>query len=128
MILFVTKDRTLLEEMTLRLRDLGNILIGVSYMEDLKTRVRHNPPDIVILDHQSSSVAPVEILQGLQALGFRGKIIILVGESSEALVHEASKLGAIQIAGRPFSVNRVICAIRIAQEQLQADRHTTSLV
>lgn len=51
MILFVTRDQSFLEELTLRLRDLGKILIGVSHMEDLKTRVRHNPPDIVILDH-----------------------------------------------------------------------------
>lgn len=125
MILFVTKDQSFLEEMTIRLGRSGIILIGVSHMEEIRTRVRHNSPDIIILDYEGSSGDPFEIMKGLPSVGFRGKTIILVGESPETLIPEASKLGAIQIAGRPFSVNRVICAIRIAQEQLQADRYTT---
>lgn len=114
--------------MTHRLRKMGKVAAGISRYEDLWIRVRQNPPDIIIFDNNDVQVDPIAIIRRLQVEGFKGKTIMLVGESPERLVPEVSKFGAIQIAGRPFSVDRVICAIRIAQEQLQADRYTTSFV
>ncbi len=127
MILFLSQDQSFLTKMTHRLRGMGKVALGISRYEDLWIRVRQNPPDIIIFDDNRAQVDPIEIMRRLQVEGFKGKAVMLVGESPEMLVPEVSKLGAIQIAGRPFSVNRVICAIRIAQEQLQADRYTTSL-
>ena len=126
MILILSQDQSFLTKMTHRLRERGRVALGISRNDDLWIRVRQNPPDIIIFDENTAQVDPIEIMRRLQVEGFKGKTIMLVGESPEMLIPEVSKFGAIQIAGRPFSVNRVLCAIRIAQEQLQADRYATS--
>ncbi len=121
MIFFMTEDQKFLELMTGRLRKMGKSSIGISHIEDLWTRLRQTSPAIIILDGNCPHIDTIEILRDLKAAGYKGQTIVLGGGSSAPIVPEVSRFGAIQTAGRPLAINRVLGAIRIAQEHLNMD-------
>lgn len=121
MIFLLTEDQKFLEMMTGRLRKKGKSAMGICQPEELLIRLRQNAPDIIILDDNCPQIDALEILKDLKAEGYKGQTIVLGGRSSAPLVPEVSRFGAIQTAGRPLAVNRVLGAIRIAQEHLNAD-------
>lgn len=121
MIFLVTENQKFLEMMTSRLRKIGKSAKGISNSEDLWMRLRETSPDIIILDGNCLHTDTIEILRDLKAAGYKGQTIVLGGGSSAPLVPEVSRFGAIQTAGRPLVVNRVLGAIRIAQEHLNMD-------
>ncbi|HBP89615.1 MAG: response regulator [Nitrospira sp.] len=127
MIFLVTEDQQFLEAMTRRLRERGKSAMGISETQELRMHLRQRSPDILILDGNSPHIDVMEILKDLQNEGYQGQTIVLGGESSAPLVPEISRFGVIQTAGRPLAVNRVLGAIRIAHEHLQADRCPTSV-
>jgi DNA-binding NtrC family response regulator len=121
MIYLVTEDQKFSEMMTGQLRKRGKSALGISQTEELLIRLRQNTPDIIILDGNCPHIDALEILRDLKAEGYKGQTIVLGGGSSAPLNPEVSRFGAIQTAGRPLAVNRVLGAIRIAQEHLNAD-------
>ncbi len=121
MIYLVTEDQKFLHKMTGRLRKMGKSAQGISRFEELLIRLRQTAPDIIIVDGNCPHIDALEILKDLKAEGYKGQTIVLGGRSSYPLVPEVSRFGAIQTAGRPLAVNRVLGAIRIAQEHLNAD-------
>ena len=128
MIYLVTEDQKFLEMMKVRLRNMGKSALGISQTKELLIRLRQTAPDIIILDGNCPHIDALEILKDLKAEGYKGQTIVLGGPSSAPLVPEVSRFGAIQTAGRPLAVNRVLGAIRIAQEHLNADlcRHASA--
>lgn len=121
MIFFVTEDQKFLELVTGRLRKMGKSTRGISHIEDLWTHLRQTPPDIIILDGNCPHINTIEALRHLKADGYKGQTIVLGGGSSAPLVPEVSRFGAIQTAGRPLAINRILGAIRIAQEHVSMD-------
>ncbi|GJL57782.1 MAG: hypothetical protein NPIRA03_06390 [Nitrospirales bacterium] len=121
MILLVTEDQKFLEMMTGRLRKMGKGAMGITTTQNLWMRLRQTPPDIIILDGNCSNVDALQTLKELKAEGYKGQTIVLGGGTSAPFVPEVSRFGAIQTAGRPLAVNRVMGAIRIAQEHLNTD-------
>ncbi|HSF09416.1 MAG TPA: response regulator [Nitrospirales bacterium] len=121
MIFLVTENQKFLELMTGRLRKMGKSAVGFSHSQDLWVRLRQTSPDIIILDGNCPNIDAIEILKNLKAAGYKGQTIVLGDESSTPFVPEVSRFGAIQTAGRPLAVNRVVGAIRIAQEHLNQD-------
>ena len=121
MIFLVTENQKFLELMTGRLRKMGKSAMGISQINDLWMRLRQTSPDIIILDGNCPHIDAIEILKDLKAAGYKGQTIVLGDGSSTPFVPEVSRFGAIQTAGRPLAVNRVVGAIRIAQEHLNMD-------
>lgn len=121
MIYLVTEDQKFLEMMTGELRQRGKSALGISQAKELLISLRQTTPDIIILDGNCPHIDTLEILKNLKAEGYKGQTIVLGGRSSAPLVPEVSRFGAIQTAGRPLAVNRVLGAIRIAQEHLNTD-------
>lgn len=121
MIFLVTEDQKFVEMMTGRLRKMGKGAMGISPTQNLRMHLRQTPPDIIILDGNCPYIDTIEILRDLKSAGFKGQTIVLGGGTSEPFVPEVSRFGAIQTAGRPLAVNRVMGAIRIAQEHLNLD-------
>jgi DNA-binding response OmpR family regulator len=122
MIVLVTKNQSFFDTLAKRLRQIGKNCIGIMSLPDLWMTVRQQRPKIVILDVHDSQESPVNILRRLDAEGYGGQTIVLAEEWEDTLEH--SKLGAIQIVGRPMSVNRILCAIRIAQDHLHVEKNS----
>ncbi|MEO8327070.1 MAG: hypothetical protein ABI618_14535 [Nitrospirota bacterium] len=110
-----------------RLRKKGKIARGIANTEELWVRLEQASPDIIILDGNCPNFDALEILKDLKAEGYKGQTIVLGGPLSAPLDPEISRFGAIQTAGRPLAVNRVLGAIRIAGEHLKADRGRSSV-
>lgn len=127
MIYLVSEDKKFLEMVTGRLREMGKSALGISQTKELFIRLRQTSPDIIILDGNCPHIDALEILKDLKAEGYKGQTIVLGGRTSAPLVPEVSRFGAIQTAGRPLAFNRVLGAIRIAQEHLNADLCHSSL-
>lgn len=121
MIFLVTENLKFLEMMIGRLRKMGKNALGISHTEEFWMRFRQTSPDIIILDGNCPHIGAIEILRDLKAEGYKGQTVVLGGSSSATVVPEICRFGAIQTAGRPLAVNRVMGAIRIAQEHLNAD-------
>lgn len=121
MIYLVTEDQKILDMITGRLRKMGKSALGISRPEELFTRLRQIYPDIIILDGNCAHLDTLKILKDLKAAGYKGQTIVLGGGPSDPSFPEVSRYGAIQTAGRPLAINRVLGAIRIAQEHLNAD-------
>lgn len=126
MIYLVTENQKFSVMMTGRLRKMGKGALGISQTEELLIRLRQTSPDIIILDGNCPHIDALEILKDLKSQGYKGQTIVLGGPSSAPLDPEISRFGAIQTAGRPLAVNRVMGAIRIAGEHLQTDRGRSS--
>ncbi len=78
-------------------------------------------PSLVILDLYLTHPSGLAILRQLRAEGYAGKVVVLGGQSAQTLSHEATRLGALQIAGRPFSASQVLGAVRVANGTLDDD-------
>ncbi|MBA3966096.1 MAG: hypothetical protein H0X47_10025 [Nitrospirales bacterium] len=121
MIYLVAEDQQFSDMMLGRLRKMGKSAMGISHTEEFWMRFRQTSPEIIILDGNCPHIGAIEILKNLKAKGYKGQTIVLGGGSSAPVVHEICRFGAIQTAGRPLAVDRVMGAIRIAQEHLHAD-------
>lgn len=121
MIFLLTEDQQFLEMMIGCLRKKGKSARGIAHTEEFWVRLRQSSPDIIILDGNCPQFDALEILKDLKAEEYKGQTIVLGGLSSAPLDPEVSRLGAIQTAGRPVAINRVLGAIRIAGEHLATD-------
>lgn len=83
--------------------------------------VLHDQPSLVILDLYLAHPSGLEILRQLRSAGFKGKVVVLGGQSTQSLAPEASRLGALQIVGRPFTANQILGAARVASGSLDHD-------
>lgn len=124
MVVLVTQNETFFANVAKRLRQRGKNCIGIMSLPDLWMTVRQQRPKMIILDLHDYQESPVNVLHRLDAEGYGGQTIVLAEAWEDTLEH--SKLGAIQIVGRPMSVNRVLCAIRIAQEHLHSEKHSVT--
>ncbi len=93
-------QRILTEEEFLLLEEGDNIIEAVFY---------HQPSEL-ILDLYMSHPSGLDILRQLRTQGYGGKVVVLGGQSTQSLTSEALRLGALQIVGRPFTVNQVLGA------------------
>ena len=75
-------------------------------------------PTMILLDLYLTGPGGLEVLRQLRAQGHEEKVIVLAGDSVRTLSSEAFRLGALQIIGRPFSLDQVIGAIRVASGEL----------
>ncbi|GJL70745.1 MAG: hypothetical protein NPIRA06_33800 [Nitrospirales bacterium] len=121
MIFLVTEDQKFSQMMTGRLRKMGKGAMGISPSQNLRMHLRQTPPDIIILDGNGPHNDTIGILRDLKSAGYKGQTIVLGGGTSAPFVPEVSRFGAIQTAGGPLAVNRVMGAIRIAQEHLNME-------
>ena len=82
--------------------------------------LRHYP-SVVIVDLYLTHPSGIEILRQLRTEGYSGKVVVLGGQSVQTLAPEATRLGALQIVGRPFNASQVLGAVRVANGTLDDD-------
>ena len=115
MLAIATIDSRLRESLASSFRQHGKAFLVLLEEEDIVQAVLHHHPSLVILDLYLSHPSGLEVLRQLRSGGFSGKVVLLGGPSTQTLASEASRLGAVQIVGRPFSTHQVLGAVRIAE-------------
>jgi len=63
----------------------------------------------------------MDMLRQLRAEGYAGKVVVLGGQSTQSLIQEVTRLGALQIVGRPFNASQILGAVRVANGTLDDD-------
>jgi two-component system response regulator (stage 0 sporulation protein A) len=121
MLLIATIDPILRSHLEEDLTKKGDPFIVLEEGEDIVEAVFRHQPSMVILDLFLSHPSGLGILRQLRAEGYGGKVVVLGGPSTQSLVPEATRLGAIQIMGRPFNASQVLGAVRIAKGTLDDD-------
>lgn len=121
MLLIATIDRALRKNLQRTLTEKGNPFVLLEEGEDIIEAVFRHTPSLVVLDLYLTHPSGLEILRQLRAKGFSGKVVLLGGQSTQTLAPEASRLGAVQIVGRPFNANQVLGAVRVASGDLDLD-------
>ena len=121
MLLIATIDPILRENLQQTLSKKGDSFLTLEQGEDIITAVFRHNPSMVVLDLYLTHPSGLEILRQLREKGFSGKVVVLGGQSDQSLAPEASRLGAVQIVGRPFNANQVLGAVRVASGDLDQD-------
>jgi len=121
MLIISTIDHILQSQLQQTLTEKGDSFLLLEEGENITDSVFHHHPSLVILDLYLSHPSGIQILRQLRAEGYSGKVVVLGGQSTQSLAPEATRLGALQIVGRPFSANQVLGAVRVAKETLDDD-------
>ena len=121
MLLIATIDPILRSNLQKTLTEKGDPFLLLEEGEDIIQTVFRHSPSMVVLDLYLTHPSGLEILRQLREEGFSGKVVLLGGQSTQTLAPEASRLGAIQIVGRPFNANQVLGAVRVASGDLDQD-------
>jgi len=121
MLLVATVDPNLQSQLKQTLTKKGEPFLLLEEGENIANSVFHQHPSLVILDLYLAHPSGLAILRQIRAEGYSGKVVALGGQSAQSLAPEATRLGALQIVGRPFSANQVLGAVRVAKETLDDD-------
>ncbi len=121
MLLIATIDPILRSNLQKTLTEKGDPFLLLEEGESIVDSVFRHHPSLVILDLYLTRPSGIEILRQLRAEGYSGKVVVLGGQSAQSLAPEATRLGALQIVGRPFDANQVLGAVRVAKETLDDD-------
>ncbi len=121
MLLIATIDPILRTHLQEDLTQKNDSFLVLPEGEDIVEAVFRHQPSIVILDLFLSHPSGIGILRQLREEGYQGKVVVLGGPSTQSLVPEVTRLGALQILGRPFNANQVLAAVRVAKETFKGD-------
>ncbi len=121
MLLIATIDPILRRHLGETLTQKGDSFLLLDEGDDIVEAVLRHNPSMVILDLYLSHPSGLTILRQLRDKGFAGKVVVLGGQSTQTLTHEATRLGALQIVGRPFNASQVLGAVRVAGGTLDDD-------
>jgi ActR/RegA family two-component response regulator len=121
MLMIATIDPILRANLQQTLKEKGTPFLLLEEGENIIDSVLLHSPSLVVLDLFLTHPSGLEILRQLRDQGFSGKVVMLGGQSTQTLTTEASRLGAVQIIGRPFNANQVLGAMRVARGHLDHD-------
>lgn len=121
MLLIATIDPILRSHLEDTLTQKGDPFLLLEEGENIVEAVFRHHPTMVILDLYLSNPSGLAILRQLRAEGYAGKVVVLGGPSTQSLTQEATRLGALQIVGRPFTASQVLGALRVAKGTLDDD-------
>ena len=99
----------------------GQQVRAARHGKEVLTLINDVNPIMILLDLYLTEPSGLEVLRQLRSQGHEEKVIVLAGDSMRTLSSEAFQLGALQINGRPFSLNQVIGAMRVASGELDQD-------
>ena len=121
MLLIATIDPILRSHLQQTLAEKGEPFLLLEEGENIVDLAFRHYPSVVIVDLYLSHPSGIEILRQLRTEGYSGKVVVLGGQSAQTLAPEATRLGALQIVGRPFNASQVLGAVRVANGTLDDD-------
>jgi ActR/RegA family two-component response regulator len=95
------------------------------HRQDVLEMTKQDNTKVVVLDLYVSQPSGIELLRTLRDQGYRGKVIILAGQSMRTVIPQAYSLGVHEVVGGPEFVSRhavdlVGCAVERALGQQYA--------
>lgn len=127
-VMVITHDEERRTKMCEFLQQLGYDTRVPIHRQDVVAKLRENKPDVVILDLYLAAPNALDNLRRIRSEGYAGKVVVLAGKSSGAVLAEVGCLGVDYIVGdvRPvdglFDVKQVGPAIKGAFQKEIARR------
>jgi DNA-binding NtrC family response regulator len=101
----------------LRLRDFDTQ--AVSNAEDALTVIRHNPPDIVLLDYRMPGTDGIGVLKIIKEMNPAIEVIMLTGLQDTLSMEEGMKSGIFEYMVKPVDIGELVEKINLAQKKRQ---------
>ncbi|MFC1849332.1 SLC13 family permease [candidate division CSSED10-310 bacterium] len=95
----------------------GYAIIDVDNGEDAIKAVRHNNPEVVILDHWMPGMKGVQTLKEIKKIAPEVQVIMLTGRGSVDLAVETGKLDVFHYMQKPCSLPELLEAIEKARQE-----------
>lgn len=117
-VMIVTHDDKRRTKISESLQQLGHGTCVPAHRTDVLSKVRDSKPDVVILDLYLAAPNALENLRQIRSEGYAGKVVVLAGKSSGAVLAEVSRLGVDYVVGDvrpvdgPFDPGQVGPAIK----------------
>ena len=90
----------------------GHEAIVATTAREALAHLNPRPPDAVFLDIVLPGVTGIEILRRLRQAHPSLPVIVITGEASSEQIHEAGRLGAMEIIEKPFGLKFLGEALR----------------
>lgn len=117
-VMVVTHDAERRMKMCEYLQQLGYDTCVPAHRQEVVGELRDKKPDVVILDLYLAAPNALVNLRQIRSAGFAGKVVVLAGKSSGAVLAEAARLGVDYVVGDvrhvdgPFDAGPVAPAIK----------------
>lgn len=127
-VMIVTHDDKRRTKISESLQQLGYGICVPAHRQEVVAKLQDHKPDVVILDLYLASPNALDNLRQIRAEGFAGKVVVLAGKSSGAVLAEVGRLGVDYIVGDvrpvdgPFDSGQVGPAIKGAFQKEIARR------
>ena len=105
MIMIITHQSELREQLSESLRTAGHTVIIPPHRQDMLTMLKDSQPDLIVLDLYVSDPSGAEDWKLLRDHGFQGGIIILAGPSMVPALKGMHPEGAVRIVQVPPQIN-----------------------
>ncbi len=112
-VLAVDDDATLLRTLAINLRARGYDVLTAADGEDALATLRHDEPDVVILDLGLPGISGVDVLRDLRGWSHVPVIVLSARHGSDDKV-EALDVGADDYVTKPFGVDELLARVRAA--------------
>ncbi len=119
-IMLVTFHEELRDNICSFLSEKGYEVCVPPHRQDALTLVKEKKPLVVVLDMYVAQPNGLEVLRGLRAQNYEGKVVVLAGTSVSSLMAQAFQLGVDQViggfqgSGGPLNLDQVESAIKTA--------------
>ncbi len=86
-------------------------------------RIRHSPPDILLLDHKMPGISGLDVLDQLRAMKLDILTIMISAFASAEMAVTATQRGADDFLAKPFTPDELRATIRKAANHLILAKH-----
>ncbi|MBF0613860.1 MAG: diguanylate cyclase [Magnetococcales bacterium] len=117
-ILVVDDDGQTIEQTARLITNAGHIADFLLESQYLLPKLERSPPDLLLMDVNMPEIDGVTLLKKIQATPHLKEIpiIMITGETDEALIQECFQLGAVDFVNKPIRPLELLSRIRIALE------------
>lgn len=106
-ILLAEDDEDLVPLIAYYLEEAGYDVITALSQDELRSVLKDNQPDIILMDHNFREANGIELTKELLESGFDGKIIMLTASSGEAIVKQAMGAGCVDFITKPLDRDKL---------------------
>lgn len=117
-VMVITHDEERRTKMCDLLRHLGYEVCVPAHRQEVLAKLRDSKPDVVILDLYLAAPNALDNLRQIRSSGYAGKVVVLAGRSSGAVLAEVGRLGVDYVVGDvrpvdgPFDAGQIGPAVK----------------
>lgn len=128
MILIIDDDKAVRTSLALLLKQEGFVTKGVASPEEALAFVKHNEPELILMDMnfsiQTSGEEGLALLKKIRAINVRVPVILITGWATISLAVEGIKFGAKDFIAKPWRNDNLLQSIYTTLQLNQAKRQS----